>query len=115
MWLGCWVESMRVPCVCPAGWRLGGSPLRFALFHDEIEFLFCCREGRLNLQPSTPSLIVPSPTDNTDLGEAIEAFLKAEKVPAFLEFSQQTSQAIFGSGIPHQVRYWLAYVNWRLG
>ncbi|KAI7840070.1 hypothetical protein COHA_006200 [Chlorella ohadii] len=41
--------------------------------------------------------------DNTDLGEAIEAFLKAEKVPAFLEFSQQTSQAIFGSGIPHQV------------
>jgi protein disulfide-isomerase A1 len=41
--------------------------------------------------------------DDKDLGEAIEAFLKAEKVPAFLEFSQQTSQAIFGSGIPHQV------------
>lgn len=42
-------------------------------------------------------------TDDKDLGEAIEAFLKAEKVPAFLEFSQQTSQAIFGSGIPNQV------------
>jgi len=57
-------------------------------------------------QPSIrqPSNIPPSSSaDNKDLGEAIEAFLKAEKVPAFLEFSQQTSQAIFGSGIPHQV------------
>ena len=37
------------------------------------------------------------------MGEALEAFIKAEKLPAFTEFSQDTSQAIFGSGINHQV------------
>jgi len=41
--------------------------------------------------------------DNKDLGDALEAFIKAEKLPAFTEFSQDTSQAIFGSGINNQV------------
>lgn len=36
-------------------------------------------------------------------GETIEAFIKAEKLPAFTEFSQDTSSAIFGSGINNQV------------
>ncbi|KAI3433908.1 hypothetical protein D9Q98_003710 [Chlorella vulgaris] len=36
-------------------------------------------------------------------GEALDDFIKAEKLPAFTEFSQETSQAIFGSGISHQV------------
>lgn len=41
--------------------------------------------------------------DSKDVGEALEAFIKAEKLPAFTEFSQDTSQAIFGSGINNQV------------
>lgn len=35
--------------------------------------------------------------------KTLEAFIKAEKLPAFTEFSQETSQAIFGSGINNQV------------
>lgn len=41
--------------------------------------------------------------EGVELGEGLEAFIKAEKLPAFIEFSQDTSQAIFGSGISHQV------------
>lgn len=38
-----------------------------------------------------------------DLGQRLAAFLNAEKVPAFLEFSQAAGPRIFGSGIDHQV------------
>ncbi|PSC75600.1 disulfide isomerase-like 1-4 [Micractinium conductrix] len=41
--------------------------------------------------------------DALDLGDGLEAFIKAEKLPAFTEFSQDTSSAIFGSGINSQV------------
>lgn len=53
---------------------------------------------RHHLHPTCPL------AENKDVGEALEAFIKAEKLPAFTEFSQETSQAIFGSGINNQVR-----------
>jgi hypothetical protein len=43
------------------------------------------------------------PAEGKAAGEALDDFIKAEKLPAFTEFSQETSQAIFGSGITHQV------------
>jgi protein disulfide-isomerase A1 len=52
--------------------------------------------------------IVPStghPTFNGDLNpiEALNAFVKAERLPAFIEFSQATAKYIFDSGIDNQV------------
>ena len=41
--------------------------------------------------------------DAGGLALGLAAFIKAEKLPPFTEFTQQTSQAIFGSGINHQV------------
>lgn len=38
-----------------------------------------------------------------DFAAQLEAFAKAEKLPAYIEFSQETSQTIFGAGIAHQV------------
>ena len=38
-----------------------------------------------------------------DLSAKLGAFVKAEKLPAFIEFSSETSQDIFGSGINQQV------------
>lgn len=55
--------------------------------------------------PCSPPPHLPHchPTEGKAAGEALDDFIKAEKLPAFTEFSQETSQAIFGSGISHQV------------
>lgn len=39
------------------------------------------------------------------LGEDLTAFLLAEKLPPFIEFSRDTQQKIFGSGIDKQVQH----------
>lgn len=52
---------------------------------------------------SLPLLQTSTPAEK-DLEKALAAFVAAEKLPAFLEFSQETSQSIFGSGISNQVK-----------
>ena len=39
-----------------------------------------------------------------DLDEQLVDFVKEEKIPAYIEFTSQSSNSIFGSGIHHQVR-----------
>lgn len=41
--------------------------------------------------------------EGKDLSEKLAAFIKAEKLPAYLEFSAASSSDIFGSGVNHQV------------
>ena len=44
-------------------------------------------------------------TGGESLDEQLEAFLKAEKLPAYLEFKQANQGDIFQSGISKQVRH----------
>ena len=53
--------------------------------------------------PAPPACPTCPPTDSSSLSDSLAAFIKAEKLPAFTEFSQETSSSIFGSGINHQV------------
>jgi hypothetical protein len=54
-----------------------------------------------------PAPPVCLPADSSSLSDSLAAFIKAEKLPAFTEFSQETSSSIFGSGINHQVGGWM--------
>ena len=53
----------------------------------------------------TPFPVQGHPAFQTDasLDQQLVAFLLAEKLPPYIEFSQAAQKQIFGSGIKHQV------------